>query len=520
MAATTLEELPAPGWWRRALRAVAVPGLIVSLGLFGGVLSGIGNVQLVGIFMGLAVAALAASSRRTIFWLVVISAMVVTGAAQLYFPSARLVRYLAPAVSLALLLHWVMDQFTQRRRTADESLPAPVVWALAFGAIAIVSTLANFGDPAVAAMGMKSYFQMWVFFLSLVFVYWDKSFGRQLWKGLLLVALLQLPFAAHQYLVLMPRRFYYIDQGVIPADVVAGTFGAQALGGGANAVLAAFQIIVVGFLLAMWKNGRASMPRLVLLSALLLSPLLVNQARVSVLYLLLVFVVIFWRDILRRPGKFILASAGVAGLVAVLMTAMMLRHPGGELSSWSALVEKAYEQQTTTIQERDGQVQLSRWDSLTYWAQQHLKANPLRTLLGHGPGATREPDETTVGEVSNTLAQKKYPGMRIGYTGLSALLWETGVLGVVCVLGMFLSAFLTAGRLVTHYRRRRDDFHAALFEGLQAAIAVLALSLAHKNFFVVHLPYQAIVYLLIGFIANASLVLIRQQVPGYAARGV
>ena len=83
-----------------------------------------------------------------------------------------------------------------------------------------------------------------------------------------------------------------------------------------------------------------------------------------------------------------------------------------------------------------------------------------------------------------------------------------------------LAAFLAAGRLATHYRRRRDDFHTAVFEGLQAAIAVLALSLAHKNFFVVHLPYQAIVYLLIGFIANASLVLVRQQVPGYEARGV
>jgi phosphatidylserine synthase len=123
-------------------------------------------------------------------------------------------------------------------------------------------------------------------------------------------------------------------------------------------------------------------------------------------------------------------------------------------------------------------------------------------------------------EVSNTLAQKKYPGMRIGYTGLSALLWETGVLGVVCVLGMFLSAFLAAGRLATHHRRRGDSFHTALFEGLQAAIAVLTLSLAHKNFFVVHLPYQAIVYLLIGFVANASLLLVRQQVPVHEVRNL
>jgi hypothetical protein len=144
----------------------------------------------------------------------------------------------------------------------------------------------------------------------------------------------------------------------------------------------------------------------------------------------------------------------------------------------------------------------------------------VQTLLGHGPGASREPDDTTMLEVNGTLAQKKYPGLRIGYTGLSTLLWDTGLIGTVCVLGMFGSAFFMAGRLAAHYRQRRDAFHTALFEGLQAAVAVLVLSLAHKNFFAVHLPYQAIVYLLIGFIAHSSLVIARRQVPGYEARGL
>jgi hypothetical protein len=44
-------------------------------------------------------------------------------------------------------------------------------------------------------------------------------------------------------------------------------------------------------------------------------------------------------------------------------------------------------------------------------------------------------------------------------------------------------------------------------------MAVLLLSMAHKSFFAVHVPYQAIVYLLIGFIAHSSLVIVRRQVP-------
>jgi hypothetical protein len=78
------------------------------------------------------------------------------------------------------------------------------------------------------------------------------------------------------------------------------------------------------------------------------------------------------------------------------------------------------------------------------------------------------------------------------------------------VLGMFASAFFMAGRLARHYRGK-DAFRTALFEGLQASMAVLALSLAHKDFFVVHLPYQALAYLLIGFIVNAWLQVVRGE---------
>jgi hypothetical protein len=276
----------------------------------------------------------------------------------------------------------------------------------------------------------------------------------------------------------------------------------------------------VGFLLAMWKNGAMGTFKMGVLSVLLLSPLVVNQARVSVVYVLLVFIVVFWRDIVRKPGKFLAASFGMAGLVAVLMTAIMLSNPGGALTSWSAVVEKVYEQQTVTVQQHEGRYELSRWSVLTFWAKQHVRANPVQTLLGHGPGASREPDDNAVLEVNDTLAQKKYAGLRIGYTGVSMLLWDTGVVGLICVLGMFASAFFIAVRLAAHYRRQGDGFRTAMFEGLQAAIAVLALSLAHKNYFASYVPYQTVVYLLIGFIANSSLVLVRRQVPGYAVRGV
>jgi hypothetical protein len=489
-----------------------VAGAAVVLGIAGGLVSAFGRPELTVIALGLVLAALVVSSRTALFWFVVIGALVVTGVAQLYLPGSRYLRYVVPLASLGFLLHWLGDALARRDEPAV--LPPPLVWGFAFVAISVISTLINLTDPVIALVGFKNYFQMWLFFLAFVFLRWDDSLPRRLYVGLLLIGLLQLPFAAHEYLVLSPR-LVGLGEGIVPADVIAGTFGAMQAGGGANAVLAAFQVILVGLLLAMWKHGRLGTFWLVVSSAVLLTPLLVNQAKIAVLYLPLMFMVVFYRDILRRPGKFLFAGAGLAGLVAVLLTALLLTNPSGQLGSWSELAENVVARQTASVDERQGQyAELSRWTALTFWAQQHAHADPVHTLLGHGPGATREPEGGGLG-VTGTLAQRKYGGLRIGYTAVSALLWEVGVVGLLTVIGMLVSAFVAAGQLARYYAGR-SEFRSALFDGLRAAIAVLLLSLAHKDFFVVHLPYQALVYLILGYIGYEWLRVARDQDEDHA----
>jgi hypothetical protein len=198
------------------------------------------------------------------------------------------------------------------------------------------------------------------------------------------------------------------------------------------------------------------------------------------------------------------------GVLAALLTALTLTNPTGKVHNWTELVEYVVARQTASTDERQAQYsQLSRITSLTFWAKQHVSANPAHTLLGHGLGASREPEGGL--DLAKTLAQERYPGLGIGYTALSALLWDVGVVGVITVLGMFGSAFFMAGRLARHYRRRHDPLRTAWFEGLQAAMAVLTLSLAHKDFFVVNLPFQALAYLLVGCIINAWLQLGRDE---------
>lgn len=483
-------------------------GIATTLGLLGGILSATGRPELVAIFAGLILAVLLISSRVALFWFVLVGALVAVGTLQLYLPGSRYVRYVFPLASAGLILHWLMDQLIVRSAKPRVPVPSLVLWAVAFALTGMISTLVNLSNPGVAIIGVKDYFQMWAFFLGIIFLRWKPSFVDTWPRALLAIALLQLPVAAHQYLVLVPQRMGW-GGNIVAVDIVAGTFGAEFFGGGANAVLAAFMIIIVGGLLAMWKNGMVSVPKLTFLSALLFTPLLVNEAKISALYLPLVFLVVFWREAVRHPGRFLLAGISMGAVLVLLLTALTLAHPSGKLRGPADLIRLVVAQQTGSISERRGEYsELTRWTALTFWAKENVRANPVNMLVGHGLGASRVQEGGL--NLASTLAETRYHGLQLGYTAISALLWDTGIIGLACVLGMFASAFRAAGRLGRYYEGR-SAFRAGAFQGLQAAVAVLALSLAHKDFFVANLPYQTLIYLIFGWIGWGCLQVARDE---------
>ena len=62
------------------------------------------------------------------------------------------------------------------------------------------------------------------------------------------MGVLQLPFAFYELIYIVPIRERI--PGLVPVDAVAGTFGTSCTGGGVNAGMAVFLIIVLGFLIA------------------------------------------------------------------------------------------------------------------------------------------------------------------------------------------------------------------------------------------------------------------------------
>jgi hypothetical protein len=322
---------------------------------------------------------------------------------------------------------------------------------------------------------------------------WPRRLIDFLPKAMLYIAFLQLPFVLHQYFFLVPRRIGYGD-GIVPYDIVAGTFGASEFGGGANAVLSAYLLIAVAILLALWNNHALSLTRFICLGLPLMAPIFVNESKVSILYLLIIACVIFKNEIMLRPARAILSGAFMAMVLGGLMIAYAAYY-ADEADSSGGLISATIEQ-NFGAEVGHGEFYLNRGTAMLYWFEEHSITDPLHALIGHGPRATREGGSGI--DAGATLASRRYPGMGIGLTGASALLWETGLVGFSLVLAMFWNAFRTAGVLRERYQS--DPQKAGIFSGLQAGVAILALSLFHKSFFVFDIGYQTIIMLLFGYL--------------------
>ncbi|NEV62838.1 hypothetical protein [Thiorhodococcus minor] len=443
-----------------------------------------------------------AARSELLFWSVVLGGLVVAGLARLYLPSLEQVRWLlAPATALLALQATAL--YLARRPGAERArgISTLLWWALGFVLASLAATFANGFQLDRFVVGFKGYYQVWALLIALALAPWPPLVMDRLPRVLLVIAIAQIPFVLHQLLVLVPARAG-MGNGIVPIDVVAGTFGAVFDGGGANATLSAFLMIVIAGLVAGRQLGVVSKAQLWGIGALLMAPVLVNQAKVSIFYLLAVYLGLFGADLVRRPLRFLTTGLAMLLMLAVLMVAFTLNSPDHEdIASWQDLVAYTYEY---NVEAEEVRGRLSRFGAFEHWADMHDSGNWREILLGHGIGYTRVPDARAFPAGTVTTRINGVPVQidleaDIGNTAVVALLWETGVLGLGLVFALLAVAYRTAGRL--------EPLHAAHPErlaSLRAArigMVIIFITLWHKNFFVLDVVYQTLVVLLIGYVA-------------------
>lgn len=441
------------------------------------------------ILVGLATAALvgAALLARPVWliWIIFILGLLVSGVVPIWAEgSVSKVVWGISVLGFATLALALIKASTTRGLV--KGTPAFVWAALAFFIYAIINSLAHFNDAYETLSGVKRYFQATGVLFALAWLAIDERTVARWQKFFLFVALIQLPWAAYELIRLVPIRegLRYAYTGLVPIDVVAGTFGANMTSGGANAEMATFLIIVLIFLLARLRERALPKSRLFWLLPIILAPLFMGETKVVVVLLPLAFLVLYRRELIAYPH---IALGGI--LVGALLTV-------AAGYAYLSITKKSLDEQVAdtlnyNVYEKGyGGYALNRTTVLTFWAKQQGLHDPAGAIFGHGLGSAHD---QTGGQVA-----RGYPGYGIGLTAASMLLWEQGTVGSGLFLAMLALTWQAAGRI---RREAAEAWARADAAAIQVALSLFAFYLIYRVALLEVLPFQIVFYSLLGYLA-------------------
>jgi hypothetical protein len=471
-------------------RSGYLPGIVISIlslgmALLFGLLASTANPILIGAGAGLLVGLLLMFNLSWNIWLILVLGMLVVGVMPIWldFYASKAV-WGVSILGLMLLLSVLGRLLVDRRATSN--LPAFVWVALLFMIYTLVVSAFRSETLYEYLSGFKRYYQVFALIFALAIFNISERQIAQWRKFFLLVALVQLPWAIYELISLVPLResIRYAYPGMVPIDVVAGTFGSSLYVGGANAEMAGFLIIVLLFLLARFREGILPMRHLVLLSIIVLPPLFLGETKAVVVMLPLVFLTLYRRELLFRPHVALIGLL-LGGLLTIAAGYAYLNYTKRSLDNQIAetlsynVYEKGY-----------GSYKLNRTTVLGFWAEQQGMHDPLSAVIGNGLGSAHD---TTGGHIAQL-----YPRFGISLTAASSLLWETGVIGT----GLFLSMLALAWQAASKVRRMtKDALMRADAAAIQAALPLFAFFLIYRATMIETLSFQILFACMLGYLA-------------------
>jgi hypothetical protein len=410
-------------------------------------------------------------------------------------PQFSKITWIISLLSMLLLLPSLINMVWSKQRR----LPGFMLIALVFLTYSLVISIIQWYSIEEFVAGFKRYFQSFGLMFALTMIaFTPQSYVR--WrKFLLIVALMQFPFALYELLVLVPQRGG-LTLSSEATDVVAGTFGANLQGGSPSSVMVIYLFIALSFLVARWRSGLINNRFFYSLAFICMLPLGMGETKIAVVMLPLVGLVLLKRDLINAPLRYLPAIFIFALLTALLgyiyVTVLMHSSLGEVLDS--TLRYNVGNQGYSKSQS------LNRFTSITFWGQQQSWDEPLKFLIGNGLGSSY----TSQGSLAGHLGLK-YLHFGINLTAISSLLWDTGIIGFSLFLSIFIAAWIASGKL---NQSVSDPFVKADALAIQAAISLFILSLFNSDS-IVNLVSMELIYALVlgylGYLMNQHGVLVK-----------
>lgn len=445
----------------------------------------------IGLVTGLFAGAFLLNKPKWSIWLILLLGLVIVGLLALWIPGLKRLHWAVSLLGFLLLAVSIFHRFSYHKENRVSSPHINI--ALAFLLYSILITLVQLYSVSELTSAVKRYFQVWGLMFALSWYVLDQIEIKRLTKCILYVAVIQLPFAVHQLVVLVPMRQGYVSSmpELVPADIVVGTFEGDMLGGGANAEMATFLIIVFAFLLARWKEGLLTSSRLFWISLPVLLPLFLGETKIVLILLPIMFIGLYGGQLIKNPVQAF--SALVIGFVMTLSAGYVyieffLGEPMHKVID-DTLLYNVY-------QRGYGGYLLNRTSVLTFWWERNA-SDPFHLLLGHGLGSAHSGASALIpGHIDS-----RYQKYGIALTAAAQLLWETGALGLMLYLSIIAFAWHHAGALL---RKVESSEVYADLSAIRAILPFFIVYLFYRSALLETMSFQIVFALILGYLSILS----------------
>ncbi|MBH1981179.1 MAG: hypothetical protein I8H79_01370 [Burkholderiales bacterium] len=352
-------------------------------------------------------------------------------------------------------------------------LPFPLQFSLGiFFLVLFFSIAINMPPFLQVVVGGKNLIMLWsVFLLLALFSISFKKMEKML-SMLLLMVFLQVPFVLYQYFVVVPTRSTAGGRRGVAWDAVVGSMGGDPDSGGASGSMAFILILGMVMAISLWRYKQI---RLRTVAAIWLAGFLcIGLAEVKVVVVLLPIgmAILYRQDLLKRPLRAVLGGAVILSLAIGILAVYSTMYSAGSKKPHdvSQLIDQAfgYSVDTHFINFETGE--MGRNAALVFWWEQGFEPDPLRGLLGYGPGASRSASTLAVGEIA---AKYKFG---IDRSTAAQLLWEVGLAGFLAYVFIIGGAALTAMRSVSSFASSTSK---AMLEATTAGLVMILVMLPY-----------------------------------------
>lgn len=469
-------------------------GLFLAAGALVGLVVATGNLILIALALGGIAGVLLLNALPVAVWIMLIGVLLINGPVGFFSPGLAKISWLFSLLGIFMAGAAVLYSAVGTRHF-QRPMPFFIYTALAFVVLAVISSSFSDGPLSEIAAGAKRHFHFWgvMFLLAVV------PFSERQVRGWMLfmvgVALAQLPLTLYQRVVLVPTVLSYDRPGFVPFDIIVGTFEGSLTGGGASAIMAMFQVLVLFGVFIAWREKLLNGFWTLLLSVAIVLPLGLGETKVVLALVPVALFAAYFELVARRPLAFLGMVVATIVIGGILGYFYFLVQVSGDIAEMS-LAENIRD----TIEYNFGNrgyyaTGVNRFTAIPYWFESQSWNNPLKVLFGTGVGSAYGIDGLVPDPGHMFLA---HPGMHIDLLTASAILWEFGFVGALLYFGMIFGAMVALARC---FREVSTAWDRVLCRMLMASLAVTLVMALYANSAVVLVSHSFLMYMTLGLVA-------------------